>query len=297
MLWACLHFFDLPLHAAFDADERSLPCALTAGPRQRPQIVMANAAALRLGVRHAQPLAAARACCAQLLARARDEPAELRLLHSLAAWAYRFSSHVSIDGADALLVEVGASLRLFGGWSALDRRLRGDLDTIGHAPRIAVAPVARAARVLVRSDGFFTDGHESMLAALGNVPLADSGLDASAISLLCNVGLRTLREVFALPSPELARRIGLPAIEALERMRGLVPAPLLLYRPAERFDHRIEFEAGIASWPPLLFPLRRLCEEFSLFLAARDGGVQRCALVLEHEDRAPTRIAIELLTP
>ena len=48
---------------------------------------------------------------------------------------------------------------------------------------------------------------------------------------------------------------------------------------------------------PLLFPLRRLCEELSLFLAARDGGVQRCTLVLEHEDRAPTCIAIELLTP
>src|SRR5439155_20440424 len=40
-----------------------------------------------------------------------------------------------------------------------------------------------------------------------------------------------------------------------------------------------------------------LTSELALFLAARDGGVQRCDLVLEHEGTAATRIPIELLTP
>jgi protein ImuB len=297
MLWACLHFPALPLHAVFDTDERTLPCALTAGPRQRPQIAFSNAHARKLGVHRAQPLAAARACCAMLRARARDEAAENRLLRSLAAWAYRFSSQVSLDG-DALLIEVGASLRLFGGWQRLLQRLRAELAAIGHAPRIAVAPVARAARVLAMcNDDFLVSERGPMLAALGSMPLADSGLSADAIALLCNVGLRTLSDVFALPRPELARRIGPAGLILLDRMRGDARETLLPYRPPDRFDHRIEFEARIEAWPPLLFPLRRLCEELSLFLAARDGGVQRCELVLEHESRVPTRVAIELLTP
>ena len=298
MLWACLHFSDLPLQAVFDADERVLPCALTAGPRHRPQIFMANAPARQQGVRYMQPLAAARANCSSLQARARDEAAENRLLRSLAAWAYRFSSHVSLDGNDALLIEVGASLRLFGGWKVLVGRVRAELEALGHAPRIAVAPIARASRVLApRNDGFFVTERKAMLTALGAVPIEDSRLSASTITLLYNVGMRTLRDVFALPRPELARRIGPAELAFLDRMRGGVRETLLLYRPPDRFDHRIEFEARIEAWPPLLFPLRRLCDELSLFLAARDGGVQRCDLLLEHEGRAPTRIAIELLTP
>jgi protein ImuB len=114
---------------------------------------------------------------------------------------------------------------------------------------------------------------------------------------LHNVGLRTLREVFALPRPELARRIGPAALAALDHLRGENQEILELYRPPERFAHRIEFDHRIEAWPPLLFPLRRLCGELSLFLTARDGGVQRCELVLEHEDCAATRIPVELLTP
>ena len=233
-----------------------------------------------------------------LLARARDPQAEKRLLHSLAAWAYRFSSHVSLSAPDALLIEVGASLRLFGGWPALERCLRRELARIGHAPTLAVAPAPAAARVLsTRHDGFFTDQREPMLSAVGNVALAHSGLSENIISLLHNVGMRTLRDVFALPRPELARRIGPAALAILDRMRAVENEVLPLYQPPDHFAHRIDLDDRIEAWPPLLFPLRRLCNELSLFLAARDGGVQRCELVLDHENHPATRIRIELLTP
>ncbi len=303
MLWACLHFADLPLRAVFDDSDlnpsgSTPPCALVDGPRQRQHIVMVNARAKGSGARPDQPLAAARALCPELQARARNRTAEKRLLHSLAAWAYRFSSHVSLSEPDALLIEVGASLRLFGGWPALERRLRRDLVRIRHAPALAVAPVPAAARILAaRHDGFFTSQREPMLAALDCTPLAHSGLDEKAISLLYNVGLRTLRDAFALPRPELARRIGPAMLAALDRMRGIDQEILPLYQPPERFEHRIELDDRVEAWPPLLFPLRRLCNELALFLTARDGGVQRCELVLDHENHAATRVVVELLTP
>jgi len=298
MLWACLLFSDLPLRAAFDGSELAQPCALIDGPRQRQRVVFANAAAQARGVRVDHPPAAARAMHADLALRNRDRAAEQRLLHSLAAWAYRFSSHVSLAEPDALLIEVGASLRLFGGWPVLERRLRRELAQVEQDPALAVAPLPAAARVLAtRHDGCFIAQREPMLAALAQMPIAQSGLRADAITLLYRVGLRTLGEVFALPRAELARRAGPDTLDALDRLRGNVQEVLPLYQPPQRFEHRIEFDDRVEAWPPLLFPLRRLCGELALFLAARDGGVQRCELVLEHEDHAATRLAIELLTP
>jgi len=298
MLWACLHFSDLPLHAVFDVEERRQRCALVDGPRQRQHVVFASAPAQQAGVRAQQPLAAARALCADLLVRPRDRAAERRLLHSLAAWAYRFSSHVSLSEPDALLIEVGASLRLFGGWPRLERRLQRALARIDFEPAITVAPIPAAARVLaMQHDAFFTEQREPMLTALGHVPLLRSGLGDNAISLLYNVGMRTLRDAFALPRAELARRIGQSGLATLDRMRGIEHEVLPLYQPPDHFEHRIDLDERIEAWPPLLFPLRRLCNELSLFLTARDGGVQRCELALDHEDHSVTRIIIELLTP
>src|SRR5262249_35999401 len=209
MLWACLHFSDLPLRAVYEDDELAQPCAVVDGPRQRQHVAFANVAAKRAGAHEGRMLAAARALCSTLQARPRDRAAERRLLLSLPAWAYRFSSQVSLCEPDALLIEIGASLRLFGGWPALERRLRGQLAAIGHGAAIAVTPIAAAARVLAaQRDGFFTGQPAPLQNALGFVPVAQSGLPEEAISLLYNVGARRLRDVFALPRPELARRIG-----------------------------------------------------------------------------------------
>ena len=298
MLWACLHFSDLPLRAVFDTDQLRQRCAIVDGPRQRPLIVAANGGAQQAGVRQQHVLAAARAICANLQARARDRAAEHRLLHSLAAWAYRFSSHVSLSEPDALLIEVGASLRLFGGWPALQRQLRAELSDLDFHPDIAVAPLPAAARVLARRhDGFFAAQPDPMLGALADVPIAHAGLPEDTIKLLYRVGFTKLRDVFALPRPELARRIGPESLLALDRLRGLEADVLPLYRPPDAFAHRIELDDRVDAWPPLLFPLRRLCGELALFLTARDGGVQRCELALDHENRSVTRVAIELLTP
>jgi nucleotidyltransferase/DNA polymerase involved in DNA repair len=176
--------------------------------------------------------------------------------------------------------------------------MRAELAALGYAPALAVAPLPAAARVLAACrEGFCSDREGSMRMALADVALAHSGLAPGTISLLYNVGARTLGDAFALPRPELGKRIGAEQMAALDRLRGAERAILPLYRPPDRFEHRIEFDHRIDAWPPLLFPLRRLCGELALFLAARDGGVQRCALALDHEDRATTRVAIELLTP
>ncbi|UXI68754.1 Y-family DNA polymerase [Tahibacter amnicola] len=309
MLWACLHFFELPLAAVFAtagtaeavtddvASEPAQPQAVYEGPRQRPVIALANAPAQAQGVRRGQSLPAASALCAQVTLRPRDPAGERQLLDLLAAWAYGYSAQVSRFEDHSLLVEVGASLRLFGGWSSLERQLRADLQQLGYAHRMAVAPVAAAASVLARiSDGVAIVHDAPLRTALRRVPLPFCGLDAKAVECLTGIGLTRLCDVLALPRAELTRRIGVDGVRWLDRLQGRAPETLPLYRPPDRFARRIELDGRVDSWPALLFPLRRLVRELALYLDLRDSSVEHFHLLLEHEQRAATQVPVTLLT-
>ncbi|MEO7326650.1 MAG: DNA polymerase Y family protein [Dokdonella sp.] len=260
--------------------------------------MLANAAAMKWGVRVGQPLATAQMLCPRLAVAPRDVAAERQRLETLAAWAYRYSAEIHLASVDTIFIEVGASLALFKGWPALERRLRSELGAFGCAFSLAMAPTASGACVLAtQSDGIAIPTLEPLVRALGAVPLAASGLDVKTIAALQGMGFRHLRDLFRLPRAELTQRIGEDALDHLDRMRGRISEALPRWRPPDRFEHRIEFSFGIESHTALAFPLQRLIREFALFLIARDGGVQRFSLVLGHERGACTRIDIGLLAP
>lgn len=321
MLWACLRFPQLALDAIrIDADLPSpesresssrrkpgsssfpstapTPFAVIDGPLQRRHVVLANASAMKWGVRAGQALAAAQMLCPRLAIAPRDAAAERQTLETLAAWAYRYSAEIHLAAPDTIFIEIGASLALFDGWLALERRLRSELDVFGCAFSLAAAPTAAGACVLAtQADGVTIPTLEPLVNALGAVPLVASGLAAKTISTLQGMGFRHLRDLFRLPRAELTRRIGEDAIDHLDRMRGRIGEALPRWRPPDRFERRVEFNFGIESHTALAFPLQRLIREFALFLIARDGGVQRFSLVLGHERGASTRIEVGLLAP
>ncbi|MET0224969.1 MAG: DNA polymerase Y family protein [Dokdonella sp.] len=301
MLWACLRFPQLALDALrvdADAPSAAKPRAVIDGPQQRRHIVLADAAARRQGVHAGQALSAAQVLCPRLSILPRDEAAERQALESLAAWAYRFSAEVHLAAADAIFIEIGASLSLFGGWPALERRLRHELARFGFAYTLAAAPTATAAHVLAtHSDGIAIPASGPLETALGIVPIAASGLTEKVIAALHGMGFRELRELFPLPRAELTRRIGEEALAHLDRMRGLAAETWLRWQPPARFERRIEFSYGVESNTALAFPLQRLIRELALFLIARDGGVLRFTLTLGHERGARTRVEVGLLAP
>lgn len=299
MLWACLHFPALPLHAVFATQAATeQPCAVFDGPRQRPVVAYANPAAQARGVQPGLVLATARALCADIDARRRDADAERAALQLLSTWAYRFSGQVSRREPDTVWLEVGASLTLFKGWPALQQRLKAELRALGFgACRLGVAPVAAAARVLALNHEQIALRHRSaMLNALNAAPVALSGLAAQTIAQLHGMGFRQLRDLFALPRVELARRIGPDQLQWLDVLRGDAAENLTLYQPPDRFSRRIELDTLVDNWQPLLFPLRRLVHELALYLHVRDSGVQRFELRLEHEDRGATRLPVGLVS-
>src|SRR3546814_20852739 len=79
------------------------------------------------------------------------------------------------------------------------------------------------------------------------------------------MGLRRLGEVFALPRPELARRLGPDLLGWLDRLRGQSVEPCPPYRPPTQFFQRIAFDYAIQTNMALQFALRRLCRELAAF--------------------------------
>ncbi len=125
MRWVCILFPQLALDAVLrqraDPEE---PLALLTGPAQRRVLQAVNGPARALGLRPGQSMSAAQAL-SKGFATAEYDVADIEHWQQfLAAWAYRFSSQVSVHYPRALVFEIESSLGLFGPWPKFER-LRG----------------------------------------------------------------------------------------------------------------------------------------------------------------------------
>lgn len=299
MLWAAIFLPQLALdgvlrrHPAPDA-----PLALITGPAQRRTLLAVNPAAAAAGLRPGLGLNAAHALLPQFECHDYDAAAAARLQQLLAAWAYRYSSLVCLDGADAVMLEVKASLGLFGPWPRFERLLRGDLTALGFQHQVALAPTPLAACVLATArDGALALDRRQLERALAPVPLRAARLSPAQVEAFARMGIRQLREVFALPRPGLARRFGTELPHYLERLLGERPDLRDCYYPPDRFEARLEFNYEIEHHPPLWFPLKRILGDLGTYLSRRDGGIQRFELRLLHAEGASTVMTMGLLSP
>ena len=296
MYWLAVHLPLLPLdllrRRGFDAHQ---PLAVIDGEGPRPRIIMANAAAMQRGVRPGLSLPAARALAPELEAQPRDRSQETAAMQRVAACAYGFSSMVSLDQASAWL-EIGASLRLFGGIHALRKYFMKELQGIDITSLMASAPTPSAAGLLARCGVDADVGKSELQRILGRLPLERTPLPAHTLDALRGAGLRSVGDLARLPRAGLARRYSRDVTDWLDRLFGHVAEPLPAWQPPARFDSRIELPSEVDNNEALRFPLRRLTGELVAFLAGRDGGVERFDMIFEHH-HGVTRAPIGLLTP
>ena len=299
MLWACILLPQLSL----DGVLRRLPTssqalALISGPPQQRRLHAVNASAQAQGLRPGMALAAASALFPHFL-QIEHQPAEqARLLELLCAWGYRFSSQVSQQGDDAVLLEVRASLKLFGPWPAFERRLREDLSALGCTHQIALAPTPLGAYVLAGvHDGIAVFDLDILARALDGVELSQAGLPPAALVTLQAMGLHKLRQLYALPRAALGRRLGPQLLCQLDRLRGSQADPRKAYRPPAQFSARLELGYELQLQEALLFPIKRLIGDLAAYLSGRDCSVQQFELTLEHaQGLAPSVLKIGLLS-
>lgn len=225
-------------------------------------------------------------------------------LVAVASWSLRFSPRASLSPPDAVLLEISASLRLFGGAAAIAAGVRHGLGELGLGVRIACAPTALAAHWLARcgKPGAHDDPDAyDWLAALDQLPLDalehDCGCNAATQALLAGLGLRTLGEVRALPAAGLARRRAQAVSVALARARGEQPDPRPWFVLPERFHHRLALPAPTHHTDALLFASRGLLARLAAWLQACHGAIDSFELVLEHEHHSPSVIELVLGSP
>ncbi len=259
------------------------------------RIVAANAAAQRRGVHAGLGVASALALAPELAVRPRDERAEQHALQEIAAWALQFTPGVSLDAPACVLLEVDASLRLFGGAQALMQRIGQDCRDLGFAAEIAAAPTPRAARWLARSGRHvLIEQADDLQQVLAPLPLDVLDAPPETIEMLFSIGAVTLADCFRLPRAGLARRGAAPLTQALDQATGRLPDPRRWFVPPATYAARLELAVPSDSSETLLFAARRLFVGLAACLAARHAGIEHFVLRIEHEDAPPTPLAIRL---
>jgi protein ImuB len=295
MQWLALYFPRLPLDLL--AETGAAPLAVVERAGGRSVVRFANVAARRQGVLPGLGLGGARALCAGLRVRERDPAREREAVGRLGAWAWQYTSQVSLE-ADALLLEVGRSRRLFGGTPALLGRIREGLDVLGFQAVAFLAPTAEGALVLARHG---VAGQAPDLGALrerlAELPLGALPLDGRARQVLHDTGLRRFGQVLALPRPGLGRRVGTAFLDWLDRLLGAAPDPRPLFEPPAVYHARLELPVEVGTVQALLFPARRLLHELAGFLAGRQLGTACLVWRLDHADRPPTTFGVGLASP
>lgn len=294
MLWLAVHLPDWPLQHFLRG--RLHPQALAVVADRR--ILAVDPAASEHGIRPGQHLAAALALAPTLQLRARQPQAERQLLTHTAAALSRFTPQLAIDPPDALLLDIEASLRLFGGLPSLLQALADELDALGLHGQLAVAPTALAARWLACARPGSRVEHWSQLPhALQALPLNRLPLPPAVQALLAGSGIRTLGQAQELPRAALAHRDARPLIDLLDRAFGRQPDPRAFFVPPPGFDARIELLVPQPHSEALLFLSRRLLHACTAQLAAAQLGMEHFRLSLEHDEAPVTEVDIHLGSP
>jgi protein ImuB len=210
----------------------------------------------------------------------------------LAEVAREFSPRIEVCSPTEIVLDLNGLTRLFGEARTIAEELRRTAADRGLRVRVAIAGTRTAARLLVRYRAGLTivePGNEAAAVAplpislLGEVAEAQSRKPeaqslkpgAESLDVLTTFrrwGLRTLGDLAALPSDDLAARLGRQDMDWQRLARGEDARPLLPSVPEERFEQTLELDWPIEELEPLSFVLGRLMEALEAHLIQRDRG-------------------------
>lgn len=299
MLWVCVLFPDLPLEALAPPSDR--PVAVWQTRSNRKLLVSCSGSATQRGLHPGMGLPSALGLVPDLVAMERKPDAEQAAMRDAACWAYRFGAPVTLDAQrHAVWVEVERSVSLFGGWSALARRMKAPEDAPQYRKQWGLAPNITAAYLMALARGGFRQGifaPERVAVTISSLPLALLPLPAEALEILSGAGLQRIGEVLAIPRDGLGRRIGKDALAVLDRLTGQIPDAYESFVPPDRYRRRFEFSDPVETTQALLFPLKMMIGEFCRYLYSRDVSVQSFSLRMTDSRKRVSEHTVGLMAP
>jgi len=217
------------------------------------------------------------------------------MLQRLGVSAQRFTSWVSIEMPNALLLEIKGSVKLFGSLDALHADIDAAWNRLELCARTATAPTTLGALWLARAGKHVQLQESGALAgALADLPIACTAWHPDRLQTLRSMGVTRIGELLRLPRAGLARRLGPAAVVDLDIALAKQAAPRRAFVPRERFRERCDFETEIDTVVYLQKAVHPLVERCALFLRQRQAGVQALELRLRHRVLAETRVRLGL---
>jgi protein ImuB len=216
-------------------------------------------------------------------------------LQKLCLHAHSFTSFVSIEPPNALLLEIKGSVKLFGSLKQLYADLDEGWRRLELPAHSAIAPSTLAALWLARAGGSSQiEDIELLPGQLAKVPIACTAWDIERLETLRAMGIICLGELLRLPRTGIARRLGPAVVQDLDIALGRQPAPRRAFVRRERFRERCDFEAEIEHVAYLEKALEPLIERCARFLRRRQSGIQALLLRLMHREGPATRVQLGL---
>ncbi len=305
MLWAALYFPDLMLERGTSSQCVPRPSTKQVGQTGQPRaivelqgakrlVISCNAVAREQGIRCGLALNAAYAICPQLEVDEYDEIVQQQYLDELSLWALQYSSWITPCMPDTILLEIKASLSLFGGLQQLLEKFDNAADEQKLSMVVGVAPTPTAARLLSRINHFHANQADTantiepvtemadIETVFANLPVDFLPLDDFTHKGLRQSGIKRCTQLFKLPASALTRRFGEDCTSLLYRLLGRIPEPCPALRMPEHFLRSIDLPLEAPDTHALQFPLNRLLHALGGYLRASDSGVRQLKITLYH---------------
>jgi protein ImuB len=224
-----------------------------------------------------------------------EEPQAALMLQRLSLSAQQFTSLVSIEMPNALLLEIKGSVKLFGSLDVLHADIDAAWSRLALRAHSATAPTTLAALWLARAGKQARiENPGSLAGALAQVPIACTSWHSERLQTLRAMGVTRVGELLRLPRGGVSRRLGTDAVFDLDIALAKQAAPRRAFVPRERFRERCDFEAEIETVAYLQKALEPLIERCAQFLRERQAGVQALELKLRHRVMPATRVRLGL---
>ncbi|WP_074173476.1 Y-family DNA polymerase [Caballeronia calidae] len=268
---------------------------------ERDKVIVLDQAAREAGVMVGMKRGGVTTLTADALMYDRSPARELDVQREVAFALLRFSPQVAVREEETIVVDVTASLRLFGGITHVCRQIREAVKAIGVTARMSVAPTGQGAWLLAKRGRRRVLKMRSLERYLGELPFMVVPEVRSFAEWFNGLGCRVLNDIRRLPRAGLKKRCGVDLLDSLDRAYGLSPELYEWLALPPSFSARTELPDRVEHAEAILFSARRLIVQLCGWLSAQQLALTQATITLEHERGRqaiePTVIDIALAEP
>jgi protein ImuB len=284
---------------AASAPDAATPLVLVSQTGRRREVVAANAAALKVGLRVGMPATKAQALVKELVIHHADPDADAEALVRLAVWALRYSPIVAADAPDGLVIDATGASHLHGGEDAMLADMIARLEAVGITARAAIADTRGAAHALARfaaRPALVVPERESP-DRIKPLPIAALRLSADMVADLRKLGFDRISDLLATPRAPLTLRFGPVLGRRMDQATGQTGEPIEPVRTPDIVEAQQIFAEPIGAAETIARYVAKLTAKLCEELELRGLGARRLDLLFGLIDNRVQAIRVGTAQP